>query len=134
MDPSRKATGYHQGIEAFGYRSTLVRMKGWTLHLVVAYFDSGWAFEAGPNALKWRAICTLIQSLNAPWLICADCNRTPDEVAHVYYVRFLKGVVIAHVWISLVPVLPRLAGSLIWLFLPELVLPTFKYFHIILTL
>jgi len=52
VDPSRKATGYHQPTDAFGYRSVLVRMKGWTLHLLVAYFDSEWAFEAGPNALK----------------------------------------------------------------------------------
>ena len=69
VDPSRKASRYHQGTEAFGYRSTLIKMKGWTLHLIVTYSDSGWAFEAGPNALKWQAICTLIQSMNAPWLI-----------------------------------------------------------------
>ena len=33
--------------------------------------------------------------MNLPWIIAADCNRTPDEVAHSSFVRFLGGVVIA---------------------------------------
>ena len=95
VDPGRKASGYHQAKEHFGFRSVLVRMKGWTLHYIAAYFDSGWPFEAGPNALKWQAILGLITSMNLPWIIAADCNRTPDEVAHSTFVRFLKGVVVA---------------------------------------
>jgi len=45
MDPSRKASGYHQAKEHFGFRSVLVRMKGWTLHYIAAYVDSEWPFE-----------------------------------------------------------------------------------------
>ena len=39
VNPCRVATGYHQPKEAFGYRSVLLRMKGWTLHLIACYFD-----------------------------------------------------------------------------------------------
>ena len=95
VDPSRKVSGYHQPAEAFGYRTVLVRMKGWTLHCIVAYFDSAWGFETGPNAVKWQSILGLITSLNVPWIIMCDCNRTPDEVAQSAFVRFLKAVVIA---------------------------------------
>ena len=95
VDPGRKASGYHQAKEHFGFRSVLIRMKGWTLHYLTAYFDSGWNFEAGPNALKWQGMMGLITSMNLPWIIAADCNRTPDEVAHSSFVRFLEGVVIA---------------------------------------
>ena len=61
IDPSRKASGYHQSKEHFGFRSVLIRMKGWTLHYITAYFDAGWAIEAGPNAHKWQAITALIE-------------------------------------------------------------------------
>ena len=30
VDPGRKASGYNQAKEHFGFRSVLVRMKGWT--------------------------------------------------------------------------------------------------------
>ena len=33
--------------------------------------------------------------MNAPWIIAADCNKTPDEVAHSTFVRYLEGVVVA---------------------------------------
>ena len=98
MDPARKASGYHQGVEAFGYRSTLVRMKGWTLHLIVAYFDSGWALKLAPMPSSGKPFAPSsnhIKSMNALWLTCADCNHTPGEVAHSLFVNFLQGVVVA---------------------------------------
>ena len=95
VNPGRVATGYHQPKEAFGYRSVLLRMKGWTLHLIACYFDCGWPLEAGPNAEKWKQIQGLIMAINLPWVMVGDFNRTPDEVANSLFVRYLRGIVIA---------------------------------------
>ena len=75
VNPCRVATGYHQPKEAFGYRSVLLRMKGWTLHLIACYFDCGWPLEAGPYAEKWKQIQGLVTAINLPWVIVGDFNR-----------------------------------------------------------
>ena len=80
VDPSRVATGYHQPKEAFGYRSALLRFKGWTLHLITCYFDCGWPLEAGPNAEKWKQIQGLVTAIDLPWILVGDFNRTPRRL------------------------------------------------------
>ena len=35
-----QASGHHQPVDAAGYRSVIVRFKGWSLHLVCLYLDS----------------------------------------------------------------------------------------------
>ena len=77
VNPSRVATGYHQPKEAFGYRSALLRMKDWTLHLITCYFDCGWPLEAGPKAEKWKHIQGFVAAIDLPWILVGDFNRTP---------------------------------------------------------
>ena len=64
LNPSTEASGYHQSSDVLGFRFKLVLFRGWTLRLLVRYFDSARPLGAGPSAEKWHAIMRLIKSMN----------------------------------------------------------------------
>ena len=84
--------GHHQPKQAVGYRSSQVRFKGWTLHLIVLYLDCNFGLQEGPNRQRTEEVMMLIKCTHLPWIVVGDYNKTPDVVADSEWCRYLKVV------------------------------------------
>ena len=95
LAPHLQASGHRQDPQASGYRSVIIRFKGWSLHFITVYLDSNFGLENGPNGERTMAIANLIRNIGLPWLMLGDFNRAPAETASSTWCRFLKGTVSA---------------------------------------
>ena len=78
VQPHVQAQGYHQGEDAVGYRSLIVRLRQTSVHLVLVYFDHSIGLEAGGNIEKATEVLRIIGAIRLPWLILGDFNVTPE--------------------------------------------------------
>ena len=61
--PYLEITGHHQPQKYFGFKSTIVRMVGFSVHLISAYFDHSLGMDAGINAVKSQNIIAMVDGI-----------------------------------------------------------------------
>ena len=93
--PCLTAWGHYQSLDAQGYRSIVYRAQGFSILVICAYFLPGFGLDQGPNQRRSTAIATLVKEMDLEWIIVADWNREPVEVANSLFATFLHEVVIA---------------------------------------
>ena len=93
--PCLTAWGHYQSLDAQGYRSIVYRAQGFSILVICAYFLPGFGMDQGPDRSGSTAIATLVKEMDLEWIIVADWNREPEEVANSMFAKYLHGVVVA---------------------------------------
>ena len=68
-----------RGRSGFDWSATLLRLRGSTALLVMAYMTNGLA-ELGENFTKMRELLNLIRECELPFVCMGDWNMTPEEI------------------------------------------------------
>ena len=67
--PHVDAIGYHQGEDAVGFRSIIIRLQRTSVHRVLVYFDASVGLDGGSNVEKAKDVLRIISAVKLPWLI-----------------------------------------------------------------
>ena len=72
------------------WTSTIVRIKNCSIALVCMYLPPD---EAETNLSTMHEVSTFIQSIQCPFLICADFNKTPDQLIAMEWPPTSRGII-----------------------------------------
>jgi hypothetical protein len=85
-------TSQQLGLGGHDWTSTVIRLKGITLHIIGIYLTSGW--PAQENQKKLAAIADGLAQMGLPFVILGDFNCTPEEFAELRWHTLVKGTII----------------------------------------